>query len=124
MSFIKDYFKETKARKIVLNYDDNMLDEKVKIQGTIFDRKRKYDDKTINSLKRDFNNGMSVSEIASKYNMNYTTVRYNVDPTFKKNYNEKRDGKHTGVDVYDFSDRVNYKRYLVSKKKIKVAGII
>ena len=125
MGIIRNYFREKKARKIVLTtYDDETIDEKIKIQGTEFDRKRKYDKKIISKLKKEFQSGMSVNEIANKYDMNYTTVKYNVDPEFKKKYNETRNGKHTGVDKYTFEDRVNYKKALVKGKKIKVAGII
>ena len=125
MGVIKNYFKEKNARKIILTtYDDETIDEKIKIQGTPFDRKRKYSPRVIEMITKEYNEGKSIKEIALKYSMNYTTVKYNVDPEFKRQYNEKRNGKHTGVDNCTFEDRVNYKKMLIKKKQIKVAGIV
>ena len=124
MGFIKNYFVETKARKQVLKFDDNTLDLRVKIQGTEYDRKRKYNFKIISEMKLDYAFGMSISEISKKYRIPYNTVAYNVDEEFKMRFNAKRNGKHTGVDTITDEDRIQYKRSLVKNKKIKVAGII
>ena len=124
MCLLKNYFKEKKARKEVLGFDDEKIDSIIKIEGTDFDRKRKYSSMTVASMKSDYENGMSISAIATKYGAGYTTVKYNVVPNFKEQFNAKRSGKHTGVDVCTFLNRVEYKRYLVKSKKIKVAGII
>jgi hypothetical protein len=123
---MKEYFEEKQARKeILVGCDDFEIDELIKIQSTEFDRKRKYDDAHIALIRKEYkDNGLSVSEIARKYSMNYTTVRYNVDDHFKATHNAKRDGKHTGVDVCDFMNRVEYKKQLIKSKKIKVAHLI
>lgn len=123
---IRAYFEEKQARKEILKGCDNFeIDELIKIQSTEFDRKRKYDDIHITLIRKEYKeNGLSISEIARKYSMNYTTVKYNVDDYFKTIYNAKRDGKHTGVDVCDFMNRVEYKRQLIKSKKIKVAHLI
>ena len=76
-------------------------------------------------MKKDYESlGMSISEISKKYNIPYNTVAYNVDEDYKKRFNERRDGKHTGTDTITFEDRVQYKRSLVRGKRIKVAGVI
>ena len=125
MGFIKNYFMERKARKQVLKYDDKTLDAKVKIQGTEFDRKRKYDFKTVEDMRYLYIvKGKSISEISKIFEIPYTTVAYNVDEDFKVNFNAKRSGKHTGKDNITKENRAQYKRYLVKKKKIKVAGVI
>lgn len=123
---LKKKVEEKKARKVVLSmWENEKIDSIIKIQSTEFDRKRKYDDTQIAIIRKEFlENGMSVSDIAHKYNMNYTTVRYNVDDNFKASYNKKRDGKHSGVDVCDFLNRVAYKKSLIKNKKIKVLELV
>lgn len=126
MGVIKNYFREKKARKVVLTtYDDEMIDEKIKIQGTTYDRKRKLTDKQVKKLIKDISDGMSIEEAALKYRVSEWVVRYNSNPDFKKHQLDLRKGKSKAHDNYmDFEDRVNYKRLLIKEKKIKVADII
>lgn len=125
MKSIKNHFVEKKARKEVLTkFDDVKIDALIKIEGTDFDRKRKYDSFTVSLWRKDYESGMSFGEIAKKYNASFHAVRYNLDENWRKYYNEHRDGRHTGVDVCTFENRVNYKKYLVRSKKIKVANIV
>ena len=121
---IKQYFQEKKARKVVLNMDDQTIDMKVKIQGTNFDRKRKYSKELFETMKLELANGATVKELASKYSMNEMTIRYNTDAEFRKQYNEKRKKGTHAVGVMDFANRVDYKRDLVRTKRIKVSGVI
>lgn len=102
----------------ILTLTDNVLDAKVKIQGTKYDRKRKVSDATIKKMKALFAKNKTVSEIAQKMGLNYTTVRYNVDPVFKAEFNARRDGKHTGRDHISKLDRIAYKRSLVAAGKV------
>lgn len=104
----------------VLKMTDMELDSKVKIQGTQYDRKRKISDKLIKKMKSMWKRNKTVSEIASKFGLNYNTVRYNVDPVYKMEFNKKRSGAHTGVDHITVLNRVAYKRELVAAGKIKV----
>ena len=126
MGIIKDYFKEKKARKIILaTYDDEMIDEKIKIQGTSFDRKRKLDSKQMKKLQFDFAEGMSVKDLSIKYGVSEWVIKYNTDPEFKAHQLKLREGKSkTHKNIMDAENRVNYKKYLVKAKKIKVAGVI
>ena len=94
------------------------LDKAVKIQGTKYDRKRKLSESTLTKMKKMSNKGNTVSEIAKKLCLNYGTVRYNVDPIYKSEYNAKRDGKHTGKDKISIVNRVAYKRSLVAAGKL------
>ena len=126
MGIIKDYFKEKKARKIILaTYDDETLDSKIKIQGTSFDRKRKLDSKQMKKLQFDFAEGMSVKDLSIKYGVSEWVIKYNTDPEFKAHQLKLREGKSkTHKNIMDAENRVNYKKYLVKAKKIKVAGVI
>lgn len=117
-------FKEMKARKQVLQMNDLTIDKNIKIQGTKFDRKRKYDEETIKQMKQLYMSGVKPSEIAKKFNSSSFMVKYICDYTFKTLHNLKRDGKHTGVNHITSTDRASYKRNLVKNKEIKVAGVI
>ena len=107
--------KMTDKRKIeLLSMTDDALDATVKIQGTPYDRKRKLSATQLKEMAKMSKKGKTVSQIANKLGLNYTAVRYNVDPVFKKEYNAKRDGRHTGKDHITIKDRVAYKRTLVA----------
>lgn len=121
---IKEYFEEKKARKQVLNMDDLTIDQKVKIQGTKFDRKRKYDKALFDQMKFELAQGATVKELSAKYSINQLVIRYNTDDNFRKLHNAKRKKGAHGVGVMDFDNRVDYKRTLVKTKKIKVAGVV
>ena len=109
----------TDKRKIeLLAMTDDALDVTVKIQGTEYDRKRKVSTSTLNKMLAMYKKKPNVAEIASKLGLNYTTVRYNVDPVFKAEFNAKRDGKHTGKDHITVKDRIAYKRSLVAAGKV------
>ena len=121
---LKQYFQEKKARKVVLKMDDFTIDSKVKIQGTNYDRKRKYTKEFFNQLKSEYNNGATIKELATKYSMNQLTIKYNIDSQFRAQYNAKRKKGTHAVGVLDFDNRVAYKKELVKTKKIKVSGIV
>ena len=104
-------------RKEVLNLSDRKLDTCVKIQGTKFDRKRKFSEATKRKMKRMYKNGKSVKEIAIKFSTTRTPVLYIVDEDFKKVFNATRSGKHTGVDKITEKNHIDYKTQLESKRK-------
>lgn len=110
-------------RKKVLQLNDTALDTKIKIQGTQFDRKRKLTDKDWKKVRRLLKKHHTYKEIAAIFNVSPKTIRYGVDETYRRRCIEWSSGKHTGVDKCTFEDRVNYKRYLVKKRKIKVRTV-
>lgn len=102
----------------VLTLTDDKVDQVVKIQGTKYDRKRKISPDTIKKMNRMASQGKSVAEICKKFNLNYVSVRYNIDPIWRATYNATRSGKHTGTDRITMKDRVAYKRTLVAEGKL------
>ena len=101
----------------LLTLTDDKLDNIVKIQGTIYDRKRKISEATIKKMKS-MSRRKSPEEIAKKLDMRLRDVMYHIDPEFRKNYISKLSGKHTGKDHITIKDRVAYKRTLVAAGKI------
>lgn len=121
---IKQYFAEKKARKEVLLMDDFTIDEKVKIQGTNHDRKRKYSFEFFQTLKMEYQAGASLKDLATRYNMNVMTIRYNIDPEFRLAYNAKRKKGTHAVGQMDFNNRVAYKRNLIKTKQISAVEVL
>lgn len=101
----------------LLTLTDDKLDSAVKIQGTIYDRKRTISESTIKKMKS-MSKRKTADEIAKKLNMRMRDVMYHIDPEFRKNYISKLSGKHTGKDHITVKDRVAYKRELVAAGKI------
>lgn len=107
------------TRSEILKMKDSDIDKAVKIQGTRFDRKRKISNYTLYRMKTMFAKGMTIPEIATALGLNYHTVRYNVDEDWKKEYNAKRSGAHTGITNITKEDRIQYKREIVDSRKMR-----
>ena len=122
--FSKKEREQKRLRVELLNLDDEILDQKVKIQGTEFDRKRKLTQKELLSMQNDIMNGLSVKQASIKYNVSEWIVRYNTDSSFRAHQLKVREGKSKAhPQEMDFENRVAYKRALIQKKKINVVGI-
>lgn len=111
-------------RKQVLQLDDMTLDQKVKIQGTQFDRKRKLTDKDWKKVNKMLKKGLDYKQIAEMFGVTPHCIRYGVDEEYRLHSIAIRSGKHTGVDTCTFENRVEYKRYLIQKRKIKAKTIV
>ena len=104
----------------ILTMMDGALDKAVKIQGTQYDRKRKVSKAQLKTLEKLNRQGKPIAEIARKTGLYYTTVKYNVDPVYREEHKAKCSGKHTGKNKVSVSNRIAYKRQLVSAGKVSV----
>lgn len=111
-------------RKELLNLDDFTLDRKVIIQGTQWDRKRKLSDKDLKKIVKLLKKGYDYEELAEMYRVTPHCIRYNTDEEYRRHSISIRSGKHTGIDTCTFVNRVNYKRHLIQKRKIKARTIV
>ena len=111
-------------RKQILNLDDLTLDQKVKIQGTQFDRKRKLKDKDWKKVNILIKKCLTYKQIAEVFGVTEHCIRYGLDEEYRLHSIAIRSGKHTGVDTCTFENRVEYKRYLIQKRKIKARTIV
>lgn len=102
--------------KTLLKLTDEELDKKVKIQGTIYDRKRVMNHLDIMNAKRMLDSGKKVSEVARHYEVSAKTIRYNTDPWYRMLVLVTASGKHYGTTNHDLEDRVAYKRELVARR--------
>lgn len=123
MNPITAFIKREKKRKQVLAMNNEDLDKEVKIEGTQYDRKRRYTDAEIKKWRKLYNNGngMTISELSHKFDVPYNTIHYHVDDLFKLIFNKNRDGSHTGVDTITMDERATYKRQLLKRRKIRVS---
>lgn len=111
-------------RKQILQLDDLTLDQKVKIQGTQFDRKRKLNDKDWKKVNKLLKKGFDYKQVAEVFNVTAHCIRYGVDEDYRRHSIEIRSGKHTGIDTCTFENRVEYKRHLIQKRKIKAKTVV
>ena len=101
----------------VLNMSDTKLDASVKIQGTIYDRKRKVTPEMSTKMSKMLNSGKSLTAVASHFGVDRSTVKYNTDATYRDWVKATKSGLHTGVDTCTKANRVAYKRALVAAGK-------
>ena len=94
---------------------DLEVDRAVKIQGTPFDRKRKLTNKEVRYAKKLHEQGFPITKIAKAFKVSWQTIKYNIDPEYRKYVLSKVSGVHTGNLNCGFADRVAYKRSLISK---------
>lgn len=111
-------------RKELLNLDDFTLDRKVIIQGTQWDRKRKLSDKDLKRIVKLLKKGYDYEELGEMYGVTPHCIRYNTDEEYRRHAISIRSGKHTGIDICTFENRVEYKRHLIQKRKIKARTIV
>lgn len=105
-------------RKQLLQQNDKTIDRVVKIQGTAFDRKRKVTPKLVKQMSKMLHKNKSIAEIAKYFNLSYATVRYNIDPEWRKAQIAAQRGKHTGNTYITTKDRVEYKRSLIKSRAV------
>lgn len=122
MSIISNIIKSEKNRKILLKATDDVIDEVVKIQGTKYDRKRRYTDKDKKKWESLYKKGKTFYQIAKMWGADPRTIRYAIDVVYRVTYNARRSGLHTGITTMDKPNRASYKRTLIAKRKIKEYG--
>ena len=96
---------------------DFEVDRYIKLEGTNYDRRRKLTTQDVSKIKRDYEKGTSISKLATTYGVSYITIKYHVDPDFKQELNERRNGyAHSDYDwIAAREDRIAYKRSIVSR---------
>lgn len=102
----------------ILQMVDKDLDKAVKIQGTMYDRKRKYGKAALAKMTKLQKKNKTFKEIAKALGCAERTVQYNLDAEFRKEYNANRSGAHTGKDRVTKANRIAYKRQLVAAGKV------
>lgn len=106
----------TKLQTLTLT--DNDLDRAVKIQGTMYDRKRKISSSAMKKMARLLKSGKTVSYVANLFGCSPTTVKYNTDPVYRDLHKSRCSGAHTGKNHVSKLNRVAYKRQLVAAGKV------
>lgn len=97
-----------------MNMTDREVDQVVKIQGTIFDRKRKLAPSAVEVMQNMRFDGNTYAEIGEKLGITATTVRYSLmTPEEKSAFNKARHLKYGKVHDGNREDRIAYKRDLL-----------
>ena len=96
------------------------FDHKIIIEGTEYDRRRKLTDKDIKNIKKLFKKNYTISEIAERYNVANSTIRYHIDEEFKNKRNKNR-VFYGAYSIGDVNERIRYKKYLImNNSKLKL----
>lgn len=107
----------------LLKLNDSEFNKKVKVAGTNWDRRRKLTNKDIYEMKRMYSRNKSVSDIAEKFNVCNSTVKYHLFEHYKYEKNSNR-WKYANNSISTYSKRkelINYKKQLLnSNKKLNI----
>lgn len=111
------------TRKELIESSDYVVNSKVKIAGTNYDRRRVVTKSMQRRMIQMYNAGKSLSIIAAHFNVSTDAVKRAVSPMF--NETEKARKRELArvqkyISEYDpeaFSERAQYKRRLLSEKK-------
>ena len=124
MNFISRFvekIKRNKEYKKLFNLKLNMFDKKVILAGTDYDRRRKLTNKDIDNIKKEHDEGKSVSYLVSKYGVSYNTIKYHLTDTLgKKEFNKKRSQYPNNSYISSIehrNERVEYKKNLLKEGK-------
>lgn len=109
------------TRKELIESPDYVVNSKVKIAGTNFDRRRVVTKSMKHRMIQMYDAGKSLSTIAAHFNVSSDTVKRAVNPM----YNETEKARKrvvakrytTEYDPDSYSERAQYKRRLLSEKK-------
>lgn len=111
------------TRKELIESPDYVVNSKVKIAGTNFDRRRVVTKSMQRRMIQMYEAGKSLQTIAAHFDVSPDTVKRAVSPMFNETEKaRKRDLARTKkyISEYDpeaFSERAQYKRRLLSEKK-------
>lgn len=101
------------TKKELLSLSPMELNQKVLIEGTKFDRKRKVNEKMVARMRRMRDKGMTYRDIGDVFGVTGKTVRYNLDEDYRQRTIDGCSGSHTGKVNITVNDRIKYKRALV-----------
>lgn len=101
----------------LLKLEDAQLDKAVKIQGTMYDRKRKMNSLAVRNAASMLKSGKELKDVAEHFGVDARTILYNTDAEYKAAVLNKASGKHTGKTNKDLADRAEYKRQLLKSRK-------
>lgn len=101
------------------------VDSIVKISGTNFDRRRKLTDRQIKRIRTlYFKRNMTYQRIADKFDVDVRTIRYHVDPEYRRRRIDNAKMYQTPMDAKEYiartEERGEYKRHLILRKKLSI----
>ena len=103
-----------------LSASDSKLNDVVRVAGTDYDRRRKLTNRELYSMRRSYQSpNIDIYYLAEKFDVSPQTVKYHVDPEYKKRMNAKRkDYAFNTVQSSSYSHELaEYKRSLLSMGK-------
>lgn len=111
--------KAKQLRKEMLSKSDTFINTHIKIQGSVFDKKRKLTDRDIQEILKMRKKGMSLDRIAKKFNVSVFIIHYHTSEVCRAKHLLSRNGIHYGKTVnYTLENRIARKKKLVKTGKV------
>ena len=101
----------------LLELTDSEFNKKVKVAGTNWDRRRKLTNKDIYEIKRMYSRIKSVSDIAERFNVCNSTVKYHLFEDYKAYKNRDRLNYVNNSNSGSYKELASYKRKLLNENK-------
>ena len=101
----------------LLKLNDYVLDKKIRIEGTQFDRRRKLSRDQVKTMQKLYRQGKALSELAVIFHVSVSTVRYHCDEQFKDYTNGMR-AFYAFNTRTDNKERIAYKKLLIKNNLI------
>ena len=98
---------------------DYEIDKLVRLEGTNYDRRRKLSVQDVTKIRNAYYTGrLSISQLATIYNVTYLTIKYHVDSQFKKDINERRNcyAPSDADPVAQRANRIQYKKSILESR--------
>ena len=106
-------------REKVLGKSKTFIDTHIKIQGSMWDKKRKLDDKAIKKIRKMRDKGITLHTIAEKLNVSVFIVHYHTSAKCREKHLKSRNGIHYGNTVnYTIANRIDRKKGLIEMGKV------
>lgn len=104
----------TYKRRSMLDKTNTEIDSVIRIQGTMYDKKRKISDRDLKMMRLMYKKGVSQKQIAMRFGVSCFTTSYYLNETTRDKHMKSRNGIHTGNTVnFTRKDRIERKKAMI-----------
>lgn len=107
----------------LLKLSASEINKKILVVGTNYDRRRKLTNKDINGIRKMYKKRRAISDIALRYGVSCTTIKYHLFENYKTELNLRRKD-YINNTIYSFDcqeELAEYKRNLIlDNKRLKI----
>lgn len=110
------------TRKEIINSTDTVVDSKVRIAGTNWDRRRVVTKDMKRRMIQMYKSGKRISHIAEHFDVSFDSVKRAVDESYNESEKARKrevnkNNKYYRYNPFSMKDRAEYKRKLLTENK-------